>query len=72
MHLHAALASFLVQLRADGRSPHTVAQYERHVRRLGEWLAAEGLPSDVGEIDPEHLARFLVVARVSMRRTTAP
>jgi hypothetical protein len=39
MHLYAALASFLLQLRADGRSPHTVAQYERYVRRFGEWMA---------------------------------
>jgi integrase/recombinase XerD len=67
MHLHAALASFLVQLRADGRSPHTVAQYERHVRRLGEWLAGQGLPNDVAQIAPEHLARFLAAAEAERR-----
>lgn len=67
MHLHAALASFLVQLQADGRSPHTVAQYERHVRRLEEWLAREGLPNDVGRIEPQHVARFLASAEAERR-----
>lgn len=34
MRIAASLARFLVQLQADGRSPHTIAQYERHVRRF--------------------------------------
>jgi integrase/recombinase XerD len=67
MHPHAALASFLVQLQADGRSQHTIAQYARHVRRCGEWLAGQGLPNDVAQIAPEHIARFLVAAEAERR-----
>jgi hypothetical protein len=57
MRLPAALARFLVQLQADGRSPHTVAQYARPVRRFGVWLEAEDLPDAVAALEP--VARFL-------------
>jgi site-specific recombinase XerD len=67
MRIPDALARFLVQLQADGRSPHTVAQYERHVRRFGAWLEAEGLPDDAAGIDPEHIARFLASAEALRR-----
>ena len=67
MRLFAALAHFLVQLQADGRSPHTVAQYERHVRRFGAWLEAEHLPNDVAALEPEHVARFLASAEARRR-----
>jgi hypothetical protein len=30
MHVQEALQSFLLQLQADGRSPHTIGQYRRH------------------------------------------
>lgn len=59
MHLHAALDSFLLQLRADGRSPHTAGQYSRPVRALADWLRAERRPLDVARVDAETLARFL-------------
>lgn len=62
MRLLDALARFLVQLQADGRSQHTVAQYARHVRRFGEWLEAEHLPDDVAALEPEHVAQFLASA----------
>ena len=39
MQMGEALDHFLVQLRADGRSRHTVSQYERHVRLLSRWAA---------------------------------
>jgi site-specific recombinase XerC len=67
MRLLAALDRFLVQLQADGRSPHTVAQYARHLLRFGSWLDAEGLPDDVTRLEPEHVARFLASAE-SLRR----
>jgi site-specific recombinase XerC len=53
--------------RPDGRSPHTVAQYARHVRRFEAWLKVEGLPDDVAELEPEHVARFLASAEVLRR-----
>jgi site-specific recombinase XerC len=62
MRLADALARFLIQLQADGRSPHTVAQYARHVRRFASWLEAAGLPDDVAALEPEHVARFLASA----------
>ena len=37
-----ALPRFLIQLEADGRSPHTVAQYRRHVRLFARWCADVG------------------------------
>lgn len=67
MRLAAALARFLVQLQADGRSPHTVAQYERHVRRFAAWLDAEHSPHDVRQLEPEHVARFLASAEALRR-----
>ena len=54
-----ALDRYLVQLEADGRSPHTIGQYRRHVRLLARWLDAEGLGSDLRDLDHEVLARFL-------------
>jgi integrase/recombinase XerD len=67
MRLRAALARFEVQLRADGRSPHTTAQYARHARRFGAWLETERLLDDVRQLEPEHVARFLASAE-AMRR----
>lgn len=40
MRIAEALDLFLVQLRADGRSEHTVDQYERHVRAFAAWWIA--------------------------------
>jgi site-specific recombinase XerC len=67
MRLPAALASFLVQLQADGRSPHTVAQYQRHIRRFAAWLDADGLPDDVASLEPEQVAGFLASAEAQRR-----
>jgi site-specific recombinase XerD len=55
MHLTHALSKFTVQLEADGRSPHTIAQYGRHVRALSTWLGSK----QVSSIDHEVLAQFL-------------
>jgi site-specific recombinase XerC len=62
MRLAAALASFLIQLRADGRSHHTIAQYRRHVLRFASWLETEVLPDEVAALEPEHVARFFAPA----------
>jgi integrase/recombinase XerD len=67
MQLQVALARFKTQLRADGRSPHTIAQYVRHVRRFGTWLDTEHLPDDVAALVPEHVARFLASAEALRR-----
>jgi integrase/recombinase XerD len=67
MRLAAALERFQVQLQADGRSPHTVAQYARHVGRFGAWLEAEHLPDDVAALEPGDVARFLASAEAQRR-----
>jgi site-specific recombinase XerC len=67
MHVQAALQAFLVQLEADGRSPHTIGQYRRHVTSLASWLAANG-SKQVAKLTPEILARFF---STTPRRTRA-
>lgn len=69
MQLQAALQGFLVQLRADGRSPHTIGQYRRHGTALATWLTEAGIGTDLGNLTPEVLARFFAsdAARSSCR-----
>jgi site-specific recombinase XerC len=58
MQLQAALQAFLLQLQADGRSPHTIGQYRRHGTALVNWLAATRGPRKAAELTPDLLARF--------------
>jgi integrase/recombinase XerC len=58
MELQAALQAFLLQLEANGRSPHTIGQYQRHGIALATWLAETGAPTDVAKLTPDLLARF--------------
>jgi len=58
MQLQEALQAFLLQLRADGRSEHTVRQYQRHGNALANWLETTGAPTNVAKLTPEVLARF--------------
>ncbi len=69
MQLQAALQGFLLQLSADGRSPHTIGQYRRHVSTLIDWADRAGAGSDVGDLAPELLARFFAngAAKTSCR-----
>lgn len=69
MHLQAALQAFLLQLQADGRSPHTIGQYRRHGTALLTWLATTGGGTDVADLTPDLLARFFAAgaARDSCR-----
>lgn len=60
MDIDQALERFLLQLRADGRSPHTVGQYRRHIRLFAHWAHEDGTCGDAVEgIDHEDVARFL-------------
>jgi integrase/recombinase XerC len=59
MRLYDALDAFVLQLRADGRSPHTIANYQRHVAALDQWLAAHGRSADLDAITPALLAEYL-------------
>ena len=59
MTIDDALARFLVQLEADGRSPHTTRQYQRHVRLLAAWWRDVGPGGAVGDIGHEDIALSL-------------
>ena len=69
MDLQVALQAFLLQIEADGRSPHTVGQYRRHVTALIAWLGTTGLSTNVADLAPDLLARFFAddAARDSCR-----
>ncbi len=68
VNLQAALQAFLLQLQADGRSPHTVGQYRRHVTTLTAWLAERRVKT-VAKLSPDLLAAFFAddAARTSCR-----
>jgi len=58
MQIEVALDRYIQQLVADGRSPHTIGQYQRHVGLLGRWLTEHAHRSEIEEIDHEMVARF--------------
>jgi site-specific recombinase XerC len=68
MRIQEALDRYLLQLEADGRSPHTRAQYARHVGLLAAWLN----DPDVDLVDHELLARFLVSEAARLRPDGKP
>jgi site-specific recombinase XerD len=59
MNIQTALARFLVQIDADGRSPHTIGQYRRHVGAFAAWLAHGRRRLTVATISHEDVAAFL-------------
>jgi integrase/recombinase XerC len=62
VQLQEALQAFLLQLAADGRSPHTIGQYRRHVTGLIHWLGANNRTVDAGDIAPATVAEFFATA----------
>lgn len=60
MRLTEALDRFSLQLRADGRSAHTIGQYARAIALLERWMVREGRSTDLAAFSPEVLALFLV------------
>jgi site-specific recombinase XerD len=65
--LDAAVTTFLIQLEADGRSEHTIAQYRRHLFYFARWLSESERTKAV--ITPEVVAAFFISedARASCR-----
>ncbi len=59
MQIEEALSRYVVQLQADGRSEHTVAQVRRHVQALVRWLQSRRLSGAIEELSHEVLAEFL-------------
>lgn len=64
-----ALDLYVTQLRADGRSAHTIAQYRRHIGLLARHV---GERDDVGELTHQDLARFLVSDAATKTATGEP
>ena len=62
MDIESALAEFLLQLEADGRSLHTLLQYGRHVRAFARWYTG-----DFASIDRSVVNRFVVAPEASLR-----
>ena len=58
MQIQDALDLFVGQLEADGRSPHTIDQYRRHVRALAAWLAHTGRSGDLAALGHQDVAMF--------------
>jgi site-specific recombinase XerD len=69
MNILDALDLFLTQLDADGRSPHTVAQYARHVRTFDRWLVAERRSSALEAVTHETVAAFFASPAARCRST---
>ena len=72
MRVTTALDRYVTQLRADGRSPHTISQIERHVAVLARWLDENKLPTDARRVTHEHVARFLCSDAVTLRLDGSP
>jgi integrase/recombinase XerC len=72
MRLSDAVALFVVQLEADGRSVSTRDQYARHVSLLARWLAQEEMGNDLDQITHEDLARFLADPRTRTSQRGGP
>jgi integrase len=69
MRIEDALASFVLQLEADGRSRHTIEQYRRHVRLFASWLAPE---DDLRRVDYTAIARFFASPCARIRADGTP
>jgi site-specific recombinase XerD len=69
VNLAAFVTSWQLSLEAAGKSPKTVRSYTDSVKALQAFLTAQGMPTDVEEVDTEHLRAFLLAEE---RRTSAP
>jgi len=69
MKLHDAIAKFEVQLKADGRSPHTVSSYLRDLRLLTDFV---GGGVNAASVSIEDLNGFLTSPPVIMQRNGKP
>ena len=68
MQISEALAAYVQQLAADGRSEHTRRQAERHVRLFAGWIGEKAIE----EVRHECLARFLASDAVRLTAVGTP
>jgi site-specific recombinase XerD len=67
----ANVQSFARHLRAENVSPRTIETYVEAARQLGEFLAAQGMPTDVAHIRREHVEAFIAHLLDRWRPATA-
>jgi integrase/recombinase XerC len=67
MRIEQALEKYVLQLKGNGRSEHTVGQVRRHVRMIEARLEAEDESTELAEVDHEHVALFLSSDTVTKR-----
>lgn len=66
-----AVAAFLISRQAADRSEKTIDWYRIMLERFRLWLEAEQVPTDVSQITPEHVDRFLAAERAAgLKRRT--
>ena len=68
MKISDALEMFLLHLDANGRSPHTRAQYARHMRMLIDAIGNK----EIDDVDHVAVARFLTSPAVRERKGGGP
>jgi len=68
MKIETALARFLTQLEADGRSPYTIDQYRRQIGHLVGFFGARGVES----LTHEDIARYLASPSARTRLDGTP
>lgn len=74
MKIAQAIDDYLRHLQAEGRSPHTVAAYRRDLAAFTSFAIGESL-TELGQVTPAHLTRFMVgptVLQDRAGRTRAP
>jgi len=68
MKIETALARFLTQLEADGRSPHTIDQYRRQIGHLAGFFGTRALE----RLTHEDIARYLASPSARQRLDGTP
>jgi hypothetical protein len=56
MSVAALLPFWQLALESDNKSPKTIKSYTTAVRSLSASLRAEGMPDDIEDVAPEHIA----------------
>ena len=63
--------SFQLHLRAENKSPKTIESYTEAVRRLHDYLAANGMPLEAASITGEHIESFMADQLARLRPASA-
>jgi site-specific recombinase XerD len=63
--------SFQLHLRAENKSPRTIQSYTEAIRRLHDYLAANGMPLEAAGITSEHIESFMADQLARLRPASA-